>query len=143
MDITEAIETGVEAAVAADTGSGGLRNATGDQYLLGNIKRAGHPDVSDTPPFMRYTIVPRNQGMDNMAQAAQVRVRFDLFSQRDLKFTKPNAIMDRLVTVLRTGTFTATGWNFSRPEVLRSPYFRGTDANLLIHALDALFSVNA
>jgi hypothetical protein len=143
MDAVEAIATRLEAAVTGDTGAGGLRNATGNQYLLGSIERSGDARKTEATNFIEYTVVPVERGYEQERREVEALVRCAIVTDRSRGFASVNAIEDRLIVLLTTTDFVATGgWNFSRVKTVRPAFLVEQQTHRLRHVVETHWTVN-
>lgn len=141
-DAVEAIATTIGAAIAADTGAGGL-NTSGDQFLHGGAVRNGDPKETHATSYIEYSLVPLERGYEAERREVEVLTRFAIVTDRNLGFTRPNAIAGRLVALLTTTDFAASGgWNFSRVKIVRPMFLVESAPHRLRHVVEAHWTAN-
>lgn len=142
MDAVEAISSALETALAADSGAGGLLNSTGNQYLRGSYVRAGDIRKTENTPFLEYAIVPTERGLEQLTRDVDALVRCTIESDRHLGFAIPNAVEERLITLLTTTAFTASGWTFSTVKIVRPAFQTGETSNRIRHTVESAWSLH-
>jgi hypothetical protein len=119
VDAVEACYSAIKAAFDADTGSGGLRNPSGHQYVNGGIFRAGDPQATRTVSRLEVQLQATQQDSDGDL-GADLLARIKIVTHRDLGFARQNAIEERLFDLLhKSESLTATGWSIAPPNRLR------------------------
>lgn len=125
MEALEATYSFFETNINGDTGSGGLKNATGNQYvrevLWGAITREqGTYNI----PALVIDIVPAEMGHEAYGRSFQALARIRIVTDRDKGIAEEGAILDRLVNLFHGATTlespVATGWSFSYVTYLRA-----------------------
>lgn len=123
MDAVEAIYSAWKAHFDADSGAGGLRNTSGNQYVVGGMFRDGDPQITRNNTRIEVSIVPIEADAELGARHIEATVRNRIVTKRDLGFARQNAVEKRLIARFKDSTsLTATGWSFSPPVLLRPAF---------------------
>lgn len=123
MSSTRAIFSGINGAVAADTGAGGLLDSSkGSAYLFGGIFRWGDPERKESANWPRLDVEAISNERDGfVADRVEALVRCHLFIDRDTSFTRLDAASAQLRSVLHDTKITDTSavWTFSTMTQVR------------------------
>lgn len=123
MEALEAVYSGFSAGIAADSGSGGLSNATGDQYVREVVRETDRREsATHNRPAVIVGVQASEMGHEASGRSFQSVIRAMVVTDRDRGVTEEDAVVDRLVNVfngvaLGSGS---TGWTFSTCTFLRT-----------------------
>lgn len=125
MSLSGDLYTAIYNAFAADTGAGGLRNATGNQYVnpVESFDRWGDKDDRNNQQWPTVNVHVGNTNEDDAFERGRAVVvgRFDVRVKRDYgEFAKIDAVTTRIRTLYHRATLTAsTDWAWSPIVILR------------------------